>query len=136
MILYNVNKDKRVISARFSGMEEAVENTLIGTFSDLDDYAIVRDVINKFYENGRLRMIGLSFCHEDDEWNETIGKELAKRRLLRQYYVLLHEILIELKKEFNKEHTYKMNKINSKINKYLENSKKFKSSWQKINNKE
>ena len=123
MILYNVNEDKREVSARFSGMEDAVEGTLMNTLSDLYEYATVRDVIGKFYNKGRFRMVGLSFCHEDDEWDEKIGKDLAKRRLLRQYHVLLHEILLELKKEFNREHTYRMNKINSKINKYIENSK-------------
>ncbi len=123
MILYNVNEDKREVSARFSGMEEAVISSLLNTLDDIDDFTNVRRIVNKFYENGRLRMVGLSLCHEDDEWDEKIGKDLAKRRLLRKYHVVLHEILIELKKEVNKEYTYKMNKINSKINKYIENSK-------------
>jgi uncharacterized protein YciU (UPF0263 family) len=125
MILYNVNKEKRIVVARFKGMERAVDASLKQAL-DPFDYGDVMTVLLKFDRAGRYNMTGIAICHEDDTWDEKIGKKIAKNRLLRQYHVLLHEVLLGVKKEIEKDYVYQMNKLNSRINKYIKNSKKFK----------
>lgn len=55
MIKYNVNKEKRVITA---------------ILTEEDDFFEIK------------RFIGIARCAPDDEWNEELGKELAKKRAL------------------------------------------------------
>ena len=78
-ITYYINKDKRTIVATLRNCEYDVVKKLdrlniLGTFIDLDK-CMLHD-----------KYVGKAICHEDDEWNEEIGKQIAKDKVLFKYY--------------------------------------------------
>ena len=100
MILYEINKDKRVVIARFEGGQEEMAtslgrmclNILSSTYiSNSLAWQIVDNILISY-----PKFIGKAVCHEDDEWDEEKGKALAKERLLQKWYKIKSEVLERL----------------------------------------
>lgn len=100
MIIYNINKAKRTIVAMYEdgGVDvyASLANMLEG-FMDMESsvglYFRVTDLLDKYVEQGRMEMVGIAKCHEDDVWDEEKGKELAKKRLNRKFEILKNDVL-------------------------------------------
>ena len=122
MILYHVDKENRVITARFKGGDQTIKDSIHDKYWKIEDedcaglYGVL--IRNKFKEQNRFHLIGKAVCHEDDTWNEEVGKKLAKKRLLRKYNVLCYEFLLMLKKKIDNGYNKTMNMIDAQINKY------------------
>lgn len=97
MIIYEINKDKRVVIARFEGGQEEWVASL---------KCMCLNILSSTYTSSRLawqavdnvlgsytKFIGKAVCHEDDEWDEEKGKTLAKERLLQKWYKIKSEVL-------------------------------------------
>lgn len=94
MIKYNVDKEKGVVVAYLQlGCEECFPNAadMCIKLNDLWCEFIKTDMIshNKFWNGlddvwygGTIR--GIARCHPDDEWNEEVGRRIAKEKLLNK----------------------------------------------------
>jgi hypothetical protein len=86
MVKYLINEKKRTISAYFAGGESAVVDCLFQQVerydpnSDFSDFYAdaVTDTMNSF--SGTF--VGIARCHPEDEWNEDIGKNIARTKLM------------------------------------------------------
>lgn len=55
-------------------------------------------VLNKKYEMpDKLRAVAC--CAQGDEWNEEVGKNIAKEKLMRKYYYLFDNRIDQFRKE-------------------------------------
>ena len=61
------------------------------------------------------RLFGAAKVHPDDEYDETYGKILARRRLLNKYIVIRNHIIYDIYKAKEKE----FDKLYCKVSKYL-----------------
>lgn len=53
-------------------------------------------ILDKYIDSEMMFLNGWAKCHPDDEWNEQIGKKVAKDRLNKQYQGLKKQILREM----------------------------------------
>lgn len=113
MIRYYVNKEKKVVVASFdkdNDSHDSRETVFEYLFNDIakifmnSNKRIVVNIdtllyrlINKY--NKRMGMSGLARCHEEDEWNEEIGKRIARDRLMRKYNNLKFDIVCEIERQ-------------------------------------
>lgn len=113
MIRYYINEEEKVVVASFDkdndshdSRETVLEyllNDVIKIFSNSNKRVIV-NVDTLFYHlihkyNKRMGMSGLARCHEEDKWNEEIGKRIARDRLMRKYNNLKFDIVCEIERQ-------------------------------------
>lgn len=94
-IKYFVNEKKRVVVAVLEG--DYIDLAACNLFEKNG----IANLTNDVYFNPKNRMknkyIGTARCHEDDEFDVEIGKELAKKRALVKYYRELCEKVTYIK---------------------------------------
>lgn len=100
MIIYNVDKEKRTVVAMYEKGETDVIHSIDRMLDKIgSDDSIVNILVTwyklctKYKNDGKFKLVGIAKCHEDDEWDETKGKEIAKTRLNRKFINLKNEIL-------------------------------------------
>ena len=113
MIRYYVNEEEKVVVASFDknndshdSRETVLEyllNDVIKIFGNSNKRIIV-NVDTLFYHlihkyNKRMGMSGLARCHDEDKWNEEIGKRIARDRLMRKYNNLKFDIVCEIERQ-------------------------------------
>lgn len=99
MIVYNVNKEKGIVVARFEGdkeywrqsLYEMCANILDPTYTDAPN-SIIDNVVDDFQD-----FVGKAKLHPHDKWNEETGKKLAKKKLLEKWYHVKDRVLEDLK---------------------------------------
>lgn len=113
MIRYYVNEEKKVVVASFdkdNDQHDSRETVFEYLFNDIvkifnnSNKRIVINIDTLFYRllnkyNKRMGMSGLARCHEEDEWNEEIGKRIARDRLMRKYNNLKFDIVCEIERQ-------------------------------------
>ena len=138
MIRYYVNEEEKVVVASFDkdndshdSRETVLEyllNDVIKIFSNSNKRIIVNvdtlfyRLINKY--NKRMGMSGLARCHDEDKWNEEIGKRIARDRLMRKYNNLKFDIVCEIERQVKDVLTT----ITNRITKVKDKHKKFSNS--------
>ena len=111
MILYNVNKEKRVVVARFdtNGMTDhhywrGNLRRELDRLTTNNAFYFFNEVENRIIEAGLARadkrFVGVAKCSPEDEWNEEIGKALAKKRLLWKWNLVRLGAIEALSNEF------------------------------------
>ena len=100
MIVYNVDKEKRTVVAMYEKGEADVIDSIdrmldkIGSGDSIVNIFVTwHKLCAKYKNDGKFKLVGIAKCHEDDEWDETKGKEIAKTRLNRKFINLKNEIL-------------------------------------------
>ena len=93
MIKYNVDTEARTVTATLEGCHDDV----VKTFNRrLGDSVLTKD--DNIYKAAQIpdTFIGMAKCHPDDTFDEEVGKQLAKERLLDNYHTakLATELLI------------------------------------------
>ena len=113
MIRYYVNEKEKVVVASFdkdNDKHDSRETVFEYLFNDIikifgnSNKRIIINIDTLFYRliqkyNKRMGMSGLARCHEDDEWNEEIGKRIARDRLMRKYNNLKFDIVCEIERQ-------------------------------------
>ena len=103
MIKYNVDEKNRAVAAYFEGGMLCWYDCLYRKARKTDHYhmldsQIVSDIIADNLDNLNGTLYGIARASETDKWNEEIGKEVAKLRLLRKYYNIEINILKKMSK--------------------------------------
>lgn len=96
-IKYFVDAKERVVVAVMEDTTFDVENLLFSKRVALT--SIVYDNEAYWLKN---KYVGIARCHEDDEFDILLGKEIAKKRLLFNYYEDFTKKLYDYRKEVNK----------------------------------
>ena len=113
MIRYYVNEEEKVVVASFdkdNDSHDSRETVLEYLFNDIakifmnSNKRIVINIDTLFYRlinkyNKRMGMSGLARCHDEDKWNEEIGKRIARDRLMRKYNNLKFDIVCEIERQ-------------------------------------
>lgn len=105
MIIYNVNKEKGTVVARFKGdfVNDASywEDSLMGMIHNVFSpyfystgmmYAIVNNVLDSYAD-----FVGKAKLHPEDTWDEEKGKRIAKQKLLDKWYKVKNHVLRDVK---------------------------------------
>ena len=113
MIRYYINEEEKVVVASFDkdndshdSRETVLEyllNDVIKIFGN-SNKRIIMNVDTLFYRlinkyNKRMGMSGLARCHDEDKWNEEVGKRIARDRLMRKYNNLKFDIVCEIERQ-------------------------------------
>ena len=99
MIKYTVNNNTVIAEFSRDWIDTLVEYYFKNTHINYDT---LRDIVYDYLlkvENDGLKFYGESKCHPDDVFDEDIGKQIARTRLLNKYSKVLariNQILIEL----------------------------------------
>ena len=99
MIKYTVDNNTVIAEFNRDWIDTLVEYYLKNTHINYDT---LRDIVYDYLlevENDRLKFYGEAKCHPDDVFDEDIGKQIARTRLLNKYSKVLariNQILIEL----------------------------------------
>lgn len=82
---YYINKEKRVVVCVGEHCERDAFNKIVGNNEYLN--LAVKWTCATYGKDIWMkdRFVGKAYCAEDDEWNEEIGKSLAKERMLNAY---------------------------------------------------
>lgn len=74
-VLYCINKEKRIVTAMIRGCRSDLKNLLwkYGCPNNSDTYHMKDNILAQAY------------CDPSDEWNEEIGKRVARRKLFFKY---------------------------------------------------
>jgi len=117
MIKYSVNEKKKSVAAYFEdddmrGLDILAVDLMCyaraklnrgesdnGFSLDVSD-GILFKMVHKFVSRYTERSVrGVARCHEGDKWNETVGKSVARRKLIEKE----RRIFEKFRKYFNKE---------------------------------
>lgn len=102
MVKYSVNEEKRVVTAYFAGGEETIIDSLFDYLEKKDPSRgfapYYNRAIDKAMSGFNGRVIGITHCHPDDEWDEKIGKKIARKKLLKSIDKLTKATAKNLKK--------------------------------------
>ena len=99
MIKYFVNKNTVIAEFRRDWIDALVEYYINNTHIN---YATLNDIVYDYIlkvENDGFKPYGEAKCHPDDVFDEDIGKQIAKTRLINKYnrvVMRINQILIEL----------------------------------------
>lgn len=122
MVKYEIDKKRRIVAAMYTGGELDVEDSLYRTINKLIDCNSVVNIdididhiLEKYNRRGQFTIIGIARCHEDDKWNEEKGKEIARKRLNRKFFVLKNEILRDIMRRLDNVYVHTANKIVEKL---------------------
>ena len=92
MVRYFVNEEERVVVAVLENTRWDAYNKICKMMRDTDFCLVPK---NKYMMHNTYRAIVT--CNEQDEFNEEIGKKMAKERVLEHYYAALDKRLDEFK---------------------------------------
>ena len=138
MIKYYVNEKEKVVVASFDknndshdSRETVLEyllNDVIKIFGNSNKRIIV-NVDTLFYHlihkyNKRMGMSGLARCHNEDKWDEEVGKKIARDRLMRKYNNLKFDIVCEIERQVKDVLTTIVNRTEKVKNRHKEYSQK------------
>lgn len=84
-ITYNIDKENRIITA---SMDECTFDVYVNLTKMNLDFCLLRNLFNLFPNEIFMKYSykGVAKCHPEDKWDEEMGKELARARLLKKYY--------------------------------------------------
>ena len=114
MIKYNINYDKKTITAYFEGGREywigSLANMMLNIEHDIYDLAAYsrKDVINIVAD---YQMGATVKCHPNDNFDEELGKELAKKKLNERF----NRCKIRVLKHFSNKALKVFNQYNERI---------------------
>ena len=87
MVKYSVNEEKRVVTAYLAGGKETIEESLFDYLDKRDPNGgfafFYRRAVDKALSGFNGKVIGITHCHPDDEWDEKVGKKIARKKLLK-----------------------------------------------------
>ena len=98
MIKYTVNNNTVIAEFRRDWIDALVEYYTNNTYID---YATIHDVVYNYLlrvENDGLKFYGEAKCSPDDVFDEGVGKQIAKTRLINKYNRVVAGINKELVK--------------------------------------
>lgn len=88
MITYYINKEKGIVVAKFdderADLNQTVEEARLSTWNHY-----LYSCINKLMSNPS---VGKAVCSKEDTFNEEVGKQIAKNKLLLQYNKKLEKL--------------------------------------------
>lgn len=117
MIIYEVNKEKRVVTARFEGDKEYWSQSLVEMCNNIfrpTCMAIPYRIIGKVLD-GYTDFVGKAKCHPNDVWDEEKGKNIAKQKLLAKWYNVKDCVLENAKDFVDKVYDDVTDRINKKL---------------------
>lgn len=123
MVAYFVNKDKRVITAKFVYNNQpfadintftVLKNTCWNILSGTNTGAFVHDIVKSVLASWG-EPIGKAVCHPNDVWDEEKGKQIAKERLLKRWDRLKHAVLWKLNDSIVENYAITMQRLNKKL---------------------
>lgn len=84
-ITYNIDKENRIITA---SMDECTFDAYVNLEKINSDVGLLIDFFDLAWDDFSMKRVytGIAKCHPEDEWDEEMGKELARARLLKKYY--------------------------------------------------
>lgn len=92
MINYYINKEKGIVVAKFdderADLNQTVEEARLSTWNHYL-YSCINKLINKLMSNPS---VGKAVCSKEDTFDEEVGKEVAKNKLLLQYNKKLEKL--------------------------------------------
>lgn len=117
MIIYNVNKEKGVIVARFEGGRDYWEESLQDMVNNITSkswmsvpYYIVTNAMKNVED-----FTGRAILNPEDEWDEEYGKNLAKKRLLYKFNCVKINVLSKMKQFVTQEYDNTIARIDKKL---------------------
>jgi len=121
-ICYNVNKDKGTVTAYFSGGADyyaLMHGITMDKVFNMNDTTIVEEMAENAAEflekNYHSTPVGIARLHPSDEWDEYVGKLVARKKLLKKYYKFQNVMLNLQKRSFEKAHKNFMNRLQQQI---------------------
>lgn len=119
MIIYEVNKDKQTIVARFEGGKEYWRQSLIKMCFNIlyptDTSTYIIDPVVDSIVDTHTNFVGKAICHKDDEWDEEIGKKIAKDRLLQKWYEVKDRVLLALGETIKENYALALERLNKRL---------------------
>lgn len=124
MIKYNVDKKNRTVAAYFEGGMLYWHDCIYSKARKTDCYYLlgsddISGIITNSLDNLNGSLCGIARASEVDDWNEEIGKEVAKLRLLRKYYATEIHVLNKMSKVIESRANISKNNIQNVINKHM-----------------
>lgn len=124
MIVYDIDKEKRIIVARFkddsnegrgywrTSLINMCTNILKPTYTYIPLYDVIDQCIASYTEDA---FVAKAICHEDDEWNEERGKQIAKAKLLKKWNKIKQAVLWKLNNCIVDNYVETMHRLNKKL---------------------
>ena len=115
-IRYIVNEKDRIVVAVIDGCKNDAVNAA-NAWTNGYDWNAAQRVNTTVYFNKKYyipdKFTGIARCCEDDEWNEDIGKKIARDRVLDKYHRSLNKAIRKINKDIQAE----ANRFNERVQK-------------------
>lgn len=124
MIVYEVNKEKHCVVARFKEhnwegkwywrncLIKMCDGILNPTYTQAPTYEIIDKILDSYVDDS---FIAKSVCCKEDEWDEEKGKQVAKAKLLKKWNRAKQAVLWSLSDFIVDNYTDTMRRLNKKL---------------------